>query len=121
MANEINMSATLTSSKSGLTITGYGQKYVDQAGSEMIASIQNIGTNTEAIAIGDITNIGKLFVKNLSETDNILLGLNTPVVAGDAFATLLPGEFCMVPTRQEVIYGIGAGTGCLCEVVAISV
>ena len=39
MANEINMSATLTSSKNGLTITGYGQKYLTQIGDPMIAAI----------------------------------------------------------------------------------
>ncbi len=104
MASEISISANFSCSKNGATVGGTGTKSIDMAGTAAISNVQAVGTTTEALVIGDITNVGYLFLKNLDSTNFVQIGLNTPVADADAFCTLLPGEFALVPTRLETIY-----------------
>ena len=120
MANEISLSAQLSSNKAGMNVAGSGSVSADQAGDTVLASVQTIGTTTEAVNIGDITDLGYLFVKNMDATNTIRIGLTSPVAAGDAMITLLPGQFAMFPTRIEVIYAIALVAPCNMQVVAIS-
>jgi hypothetical protein len=120
MANEIQMAATLVVNRGGLTLTGTGNAFITQAGTPSIGDTQNISTTTEALAIGDITNIGYVFVKNLDPTNYVQLGLNTPVADVDAMITLLPGEFAIFPTRIETIYAKAHTGACDVQVIAAS-
>lgn len=104
MANEITIAATLSIARNGATLVGSGNFNIDQVGLASASNVQAIGTTTEALDIGDITAIGFLFVKNLDATNYVELGLVTPVSAADAFITLRPNEFALVPTRLEAIY-----------------
>ncbi len=118
MANEIQLQASLNITKNGATFAGSGSISVTQSGNASIGNVQAIGTSTEALLIGDITDLGYVFVKNLDATNFVRIGLNTPVVAADAFTTLLPGEFAMFPTRLETIYAIADTGACNLQVVA---
>ncbi len=104
MANEISISALLSISRSGATISGAGNLSIDQSGALNSGNVQAIGTTTEALDLGDITAVGFLFVKNQDATNYVEIGLVNPVATGDAFITLRPGEFALVPTRHESIY-----------------
>jgi len=104
MANQITFSinAAVTLAAGG-SILGVGSTTATQAGTNNIGSVQNVGTTTESVALGDVTTIGYLFVKNLDATNYVEFDLNTPV-AGTAFCKLLPGECAFIPTRQTTIY-----------------
>ena len=94
---------------------------INQVGTNSIGNVQNIGTTTEAIVLGDVTTIGYLMLINLDATNFVSVGLATPVTTGpgNAFAKLLPGEFCIIPTRQTVIYALADTAACDVFVVAI--
>jgi hypothetical protein len=120
MANEISLSASLSSTKTGLTVAGSGSINVTQAAAAMLGEIQNIGATTEALAVGDITDMGYLFVKNTDADNFVLLSLVSPAAISTCFCKLLPGEFMVLPTRQEVIYAIASPSPADCQIVAVS-
>ena len=117
MANEISFSASLALVQTGLSLRGEGSGTATIAGNTGIATVQNIGLTTEAIAMGDVATPGYLFVKNVDPTNTIRIGLATPVTSGDAMITLLPGEFAFIPTRQTTIYAIAITGACDMQVV----
>ena len=120
MANEISISASLSSSKTGLTVAGSGSINVTQTAAAMLAAIQSIGTSSEAVDIGDIADLAYLFVKNESLVNFVYLSLVSPPTVSNSFAKLLPGEFALVPCKQELVYGLADTTACDCQVVAVS-
>lgn len=119
MADEISIIAQLSINKPPFTFTGGGRtKLISQSGTGNQGSTQTIGTTTEAIALTDIDDLGYIYVENIDATNFVMIGLVTPVSASNAFAHLLPGEFCLVPTRQETIYAIADTSACNCVVAA---
>lgn len=106
MANETNISAQLTCTKSGQTVSGSGNLPITMAGDQPFSNVQPIGTSTEVIDLGSVSTIGYLWLKNQDDTNFVQIDLATPVTSGSAFCKLLPGEFCMVPTRQTTIYAL---------------
>lgn len=119
MANEITLSASLSIVKSGVSIAGtVSGLAVTQAGDQSIGNVQNIGTSSEALTIGDVTTIGYLFLKNLDATNYVEFDLNNPV-STTAFCKLLPGEGALIPTRQTTIYGKANTAAVNVHVVAI--
>lgn len=114
------MSAALSSTLAGFTVSGSGSVNATQTNAPALAALQAIGTTTEVIGVGDITALGYLFIKNTDATNFVMIGLATPVTAPDAMITLLPGQFCMFPTRLETIYAKADTAACNCQVVAIS-
>lgn len=104
MANEISISALLSISRSGATLAGTGNLSITQSGIPSSSNVQAIGTTSEALDLGDITALGYLFLKNLDATNYVEISLQSTVTSADAFVTLLPGEFALIPTRLEAIY-----------------
>lgn len=91
---------------------------ITQAGTNNINNVQNIGTTTEQLTFGDVTTIGYLCVTNQDPTNFVLVSLVTPAIAATAFAKLLPGEGCIVPTRQTTVYAIADTAACDCLIQA---
>lgn len=113
MANEITLSAKLELNKSGVILSGQvSNLHITQTGTNNIANIQNIGTSTEQLSFGDVTTPGYLLVKNLDATNFVLVSLATPAISGTSFCKLLPGECCLVPTRQTTVYAIADTAAC---------
>lgn len=105
MANETTIVAQLTCTKSGVTVSGNpGSKVITMAGDQLFSNVQEIGTTTEQISLGEIATPGYVWLKNNDDTNFVEIDLNTPVASGTAFVTLLPGEFCLLPTRMTTIY-----------------
>lgn len=105
MAKSIVLSAALSILNGGsLLAAGSSNKTVEQAGAGHQADEQVIGTVTEALTLVDIADIGYLYVENLDDTNFVEIGLATPVSGANAMITLKPGEFALLPTRQETIY-----------------
>jgi len=98
----VSVSAAVTFGAGG-SINGTGSFNVTQAGTDNIGNVQNIGTSTEALVLGDVTTIGYLFLKNQDATNYVEISLTNPVGA-EAFIKLLAGESAFIPTRQTTIY-----------------
>lgn len=97
---------SLTFSGTNGTHTVSVNKIITPASEVIAAGSQIIGTTTEAITFGDVTSPGYFAVVNTDATNFVMIGLATPVTAGDAFVKLLPGEGYVVPGRQTVIYAL---------------
>ena len=115
MANEIQISAQLLCSKNGSSIACSGSKTITMAGEPANKTTQIIGTTTEALALGDVSAPGYVYIKNNDATNFVRIGLVTAVTSGNALITLLPGEFALFPTRQTVIYAIADTAACNVE------
>lgn len=113
MANEITLSGGLQVVKSGvsqsLQLSGLS---ITQAGTNSISNVQNIGTSSEQITLGDVTTIGYIAFKNLDATNFVSIGTINPCVAGTAQITLKPGEEAVLPTRLATWYSIADTAAC---------
>lgn len=127
MANEISLSVRLTWSKSGAEIIGSVADTYDQDGDNAIENVQNIGSASEAIDIGDVTGSAYLMFKNLApswssltsdqqadytdkadyETKNsVYIGTTNPTTSGNATLTLKPQRGTYFTTDKLAWYGI---------------
>lgn len=130
MANEINMQAVLTVTRTGLCLQGSATKDVDQAaGSNCTSNIQSITNSTTTgttIGLGGISfpnSRGYIFVKNTDATNYVELSVvNTDQTAFElsVFAKLMPGEFCLVPMKTSKTYYARANTAAVVLQVAVA-
>ena len=118
MANEIKMSAQLYIAQGGVTINGQGADvYVTMAGTAKTSNVQAVGfAAAEAIDIGDITDIGYVWLRNADATNFVTVGWTDPPTE----MKLLPGEFALFPTRVETMYAKADTAAVNLEVVAVS-
>jgi hypothetical protein len=109
---DITMQATLTVNKSSSMLRGVGACDITQATStkrnnSAIQSVPATGTSAVALAIGSVSPLGYLFVKNLG-AGTVSLGLTAtggpPTVVGQVFATLRAGECCLLPAANATMY-----------------
>lgn len=75
MAQEVNVSVALNFSKAGSTISkASGTIYFDVSGTAAIQNTIAVGTSDETLALGDITTIGWVYMKNLDATNYVSIG-----------------------------------------------
>jgi len=69
-----------------------------QTGETFVSGIQSIGTTAEAFGIGDVASPGWSYFKNLDAEDDVEIGVDDSGFI--PFATLKPGEWCIVPLES---------------------
>ena len=75
MANEISVSASVSASKNGVSLSQSGSKLITMAGDDMLVNTQVIGTSAELIDFAEIAGAPSvLFVKNTDSTNFVELG-----------------------------------------------
>lgn len=116
MPNEIALVGSLAVNRNGNNTIASATAAVTQSGTDYQLSTQNVGTSAELLDKGDIGTVGYLFVKNLDPTNYVELALDSG--ATQIFAKLLPGEFALIPTRQQC-YGRANTGACDCLVLWI--
>jgi hypothetical protein len=99
MANEISISASLTWTKSGATISGASSSTITQVEENVLGNVQIIGTDSETIKFGDVTTPGYLFFRNRDTTNFVQIGIAEIASAANAVITLKAGEGAILPTR----------------------
>jgi hypothetical protein len=110
MAKEITYGANLSVSKNGASMAARdNDSTINMAGDTFIDNVQAIGTISEALVFGDITNMGYVRIKNLDVANPVYISQTTPAATGTALIKLLPGEPCAFPSRQTTIYAIAVG------------
>ena len=101
MANEINVSASLTASKNGITLSQSASKAIDMAGSNLLFATQLIGTSSETVSLGEISGApSAILIKNLDSTNYVEIG-------GDSGLTVFKIK---IPAGQFAIFQPSSGT-----------
>lgn len=116
MANEINISTSISATKNGVTLSNNSSKTLDMAGDQMISNVQIVGITYEAALLGDVVTIGYVFIKNMDTTNFIEVDSAT---AMNAFPQKLKaGEFCILKPETATIYLKADTAPCNVQVVA---
>jgi hypothetical protein len=105
MANEITLTTTIRWTRGGAVIQASNTETITQVGSAAIENVQTVGTTSEAIDFGDVTDPAYIYFKNLDETHDVYLGTVTPMTAEDASVILSPGGAARVTTGGSAWYG----------------
>jgi hypothetical protein len=119
MANEISITAKLSVSKSGTTVTNAtSTDSIDMTGTNMLTLVQSIGTSYEALTLTDIDTAAKYFVmlRNKDATNYVEVSFD----AGSTFSLRMDaGELCgPLPMVAGEQIGCRANTAA-CEVEVI--
>lgn len=106
MANEISASASISASKNGASVSASIAVTATMAGDQMISNVQIVGTASEAIALGDVSTPGYVFIRNLDSTNFVSISVLATAVAGTSFTKLLAGDFCIFKAVSTQITAI---------------
>lgn len=110
MANEINVSATVTATKGNLSVSRTGQKQSDLGTARYAAGAMSLTTTEAAIPLGPVTTPGVSYFKNLDTTNYLEIGLR-PSGTFYAAVKLLPSELAVLRLGTAAPYArAGAGT-----------
>lgn len=94
MASEISITAKLSVSKGGTTVTNAtSTDSIDMTGTNMLTLVQNIGTSYEALTLTDIDTASKYFVmlRNKDATNYVEVSFD----AGSTYSLRMDaGELC---------------------------
>lgn len=116
---KITTQISLTFSQTtGDTIKGTITESITQVGTKAIGNIQNVGTSSEAITLGDVTGAKYLMFKNTDTTHTVYIDTATPATTG-ATIKLGPGQGVFFPTTVDAFYGLAITGACDVEVIAI--
>lgn len=102
MASEIISSASVQVSK-GLSASISKNKTLDLSGAEFISAAGRVATTTEAaIDFGGIDQGQIMLLTNDDTTNNLVVGLNTPIT--QTIATIPPGGFIVLMGFSLTMY-----------------
>ncbi len=80
------------------SLQGTATEVNDQIGEAAIENVQFIGTTSEAVDFGDVSDPGWLLFKNFDQVGGTLyVGTNDPVTASNATVILEPGKSTYIP------------------------
>lgn len=115
MANELTITTSLSYSKSSDTVTRSKTSQITVSGSVRASGVQTIGTSEEALAIGDVTSVGVVFIQNLDPTNYVEVAAvpserySIKIKAGESYAFRAVGNtiYCKANTAPvKVAYEV---------------
>lgn len=110
-AGTVTVSLTFQASKDGTQVTGsYSSGSLTMAGTELIGNTQSVGTSNEALVLGDLSTVGFVFCKNLSDANYVEIFLDNS--NAQLVARLLPGEACLFKPNTSTLYGRANTAAC---------
>lgn len=116
MSQELTIQAALAFSKSGAAISKtFLQTYFDVSGTAGIQSVIAVGTSDETLALGDISTIGWVYMKNLDPTNYISVGSDGTLYP----LKMKPGEPMLVRWNAAAIHVKSNTAPCNMEYVLI--
>jgi hypothetical protein len=125
MSAEINAIISLAASKGGFSVSQSIAKTSDMSGDAMMTAVQTIGTDAEAVSVGDITGQAKIMIANMEGTALHAVGTGVISVALDAevsakiFSILNPGEALYIPAATVTLYVKSTAAATQMAVVAV--
>lgn len=118
MANETALSASLACTINGASVNGSFAANDTNAGGNIFANVQNVGTTTEQIDLGESTfTVAYWYFRNLDPTNYVEIGLNTPLTQKST--KLMPGKFCLFPASTSTMYALANTAAVNLQVVAV--
>lgn len=109
MASELQIQASLKFNKSGASINfDFPATLFDVAGSSGIENVISVGITDETLALGDVSTIGYVAVKNLETLNFITLGPDGSVYP----IKLKPGEVGLFRWNGAAIHAIADTAPC---------
>lgn len=118
MANETSFNASLACTINGASVSGTFSGNDTNAGGNIFANVQNVGTSTEAIDLGEASfTVLWWYFRNLDATNYIEIGINTPLT--QKMTKLLPGKCCLFPAATSAMYALANTATVNLQVVAI--
>lgn len=117
MSAELLVAASLKFSKGGtLFESNFPSTYFDVSGSVGNKQVQAIGTSDESLALGDVSTIGFLMIKNLDPTNFVTIGSDGTLYP----LKLKPGEAFMGRWNAAAIHVKANTAQCNVEYTIIS-
>jgi hypothetical protein len=107
MANEISISASLTASKGGASVSGSGSASLDMAGTEMAAIVQSMSTTGVVLNVGGCDTIQAILIKNLDAAISVTIGLTNGNPPTNVVSTIPAGKVVLL-TNVGTLYGASA-------------
>lgn len=112
-----SISGTLGYSSTDGTFSGQGSLSTTQAGSGAILNIQNVGTTSEVLSLGDISAPGPVMISNDDSTNYVEVDSAS---AMDKFPQkILPGAFVILAPETATIYAKAHTAACNVTVTAV--
>ena len=126
MANEINISFSVSCTKLGATVSGSSSLSQTLSGSNFQSVTQDIGT-VEALTIAaEIAAGGWVRVKNLTDdvggtvlVPTLTVSTANPATSTTTIAVLLPGEACPCKPGTNTLFGTSSSGNCAAQVLVI--
>ncbi len=104
MANEITITTTIRWVRFGATLQASNTVTKSQTGTAALTNVQVIGTTSEAIVLGDVTDPAWLYLKNTDTTNDVYISTINPAAEADAHTTLGPGDATILTTGIAAWY-----------------
>lgn len=109
MALELTLGVSLQYAKGNDVAAFSAAKQVTVSGTKRQCGVQALSTSAELVEVGEVGTPGYGWFRNLDNTNNISLGLDSD--ADPAFCVLKPGEFALLRLVSATLYAkASAGT-----------
>ena len=126
MANEIEISVSISASKGGMSVSRAESFKVDMSGDAITHSVLEVGTSAEVLVeSAEIGNAGWCFLKNLDSTNFVEFGREGVDAADENLIKLKPGESCVFRVSDQTggsdrsVYGLADTAACNVEYILI--
>lgn len=102
MANEIQLNIQSFSFQKGgaAFVRSLGNVLINADGNDYSAGTQAVGTAQESLPLGEVANVGMVYLKNLDATNYVEYGCITGQLSGK----LKPGEFNIFRAAANAVY-----------------
>lgn len=116
MASELQVQGLIAFAKSGASISRtFPSTYFDVSVTAGVQNVISVGTSDESLALGDISTIGWIYLKNMDSTNYISVGSDGTLYP----IKLKAGEFCLCRWNAAAIHAKANTGACNMEYILI--
>ena len=121
MANELTATLDFTAIKGFEVRRNLNRLNFDIAGDVYASGVISVGTSYELLDVGDVANLGYVYLRNLDGTNFISVAPDDgAAAASDPLARLRPGQFAWMPCEPAKDIWVKADTAaCLMEYIVL--
>ena len=124
MANEIEISLSISASKGGMNINRSENFKATMSGDSITHSVLEVGTSAEVLVeSNELGSAGWCFLKNLDSSNLVEFGRQGADAADENLIKLKPGESCLFRVSDQgsddQVYGLADTAACNVEYILI--
>ena len=123
MANEITISAGLSTTIGGTTISSNRSKILDITGNEALSALDSVGfASDQAIPLSSLDNVGQLLIENLDASNFVQVSSATGgSFAASVFMKVRPGCCALIQPNTATLYIKADTAACAVKYTAVEV